>query len=135
MNCVHWQKINKPGWGICQNCLPVRNELQERAVMFTSGSCAFKTKDKFGCNQFKEKKQNSMNNQKNCQSCKWWSEYKNVKNEGMCLMSKSGHSQMYSGCGLRTAHDFGCILHMEKSLTTNTTTDEKHTGQNENRKA
>lgn len=76
-----------------------------------------------------------MNNQKNCQSCNWWVQYSNAPENGLCKMSKSGHSQMYSGCGLRTRHDFGCILHTEKLPIINTTTDEKQTGQNENKQA
>lgn len=44
-----------------------------------------------------------------CGSCKHWRN--GGGNMGRCMLSKSKHPMMFSGCGLFTREDFGCKLY------------------------
>jgi hypothetical protein len=47
-----------------------------------------------------------------CDKCKYWQGNSNEMRK--CKLSKSKHPMMFSGCGLYTRKDFGCILHQKK---------------------
>ena len=54
--------------------------------------------------------------EKICENCKHWRKFSNMDNLGSCTLSKARNEIMYSGCGLQTKSDFGCILFDEKPL-------------------